>query len=187
MQRYGMVLGLKAAKVAEYKRLHAAVWPDILRQIADCHIRNYSIYLRRLPGGRHYLFSYFEYVGADARLEFSRRAFGNHHPVVDHGDPVGELVGLLEVLRRQEDRHAEVVVEAPHLLPDRRPAGRVEAGRRLVEEEDARIVYQREGQVQPALHASGVRAGALLRIHVVEADRHSGVAIAGAEALDGRD
>ena len=27
MTRYGMVIGLKPEKVAEYKRLHAAVWP----------------------------------------------------------------------------------------------------------------------------------------------------------------
>ncbi len=28
-------------------------------------IRNYSIYLRRLPDGQYYLFSYLEYVGED--------------------------------------------------------------------------------------------------------------------------
>ena len=59
MKRYGMVIGLNADQVEEYKRLHAAVWPDVLKMIAQCHIRNYSIYLRRLPDGRHYLFSYF--------------------------------------------------------------------------------------------------------------------------------
>ena len=65
MKRYGMVLGLRAGNVEEYNELHAAVWPDVLRMIRECHIRNYSIFLRTLDDGQHYLFSYFEYVGGD--------------------------------------------------------------------------------------------------------------------------
>ena len=30
MQRYGQVLGIKPEHVAEYERLHAAVWPEVL-------------------------------------------------------------------------------------------------------------------------------------------------------------
>lgn len=65
MKRYGSIIGLEADKVDEYKKLHAAVWPDVLKQIRKSNIRNYSIFLRRLPDGKHYLFSYFEYVGND--------------------------------------------------------------------------------------------------------------------------
>ncbi len=65
MKRYGSVIGLKADKIAEYKQLHAAVWPDVLQMIARRNLRNYSIYLRQLDDGNHYLFSYFEYVGGD--------------------------------------------------------------------------------------------------------------------------
>jgi len=65
MKRYGSIIGLKADQIDEYKRLHAAVWPAVLDMIAKCHIRNYSIYLRKLPDGNHYLFSYFEYIGSD--------------------------------------------------------------------------------------------------------------------------
>jgi L-rhamnose mutarotase len=65
MKRYGSIIGLKAAKIDEYRRLHAAVWPDVLAQIRKSNIRNYSIFLKRLPDGEHYLFSYFEYVGGD--------------------------------------------------------------------------------------------------------------------------
>jgi hypothetical protein len=36
MQRMGMVLGLKPDKVAEYVRLHASVWPDVLAMISAC-------------------------------------------------------------------------------------------------------------------------------------------------------
>jgi L-rhamnose mutarotase len=63
MKRYGSVVMVRPEKLAEYKQLHAAVWPDVLKQIQQCHIRNYSIFLRRLEDGRHYLFSYFEYTG----------------------------------------------------------------------------------------------------------------------------
>jgi L-rhamnose mutarotase len=65
MKRYGSVIGVKEEKLAEYKELHAAVWPDILKMISKCNIQNYSIYLRKMPDGNHYLFSYFEYVGTD--------------------------------------------------------------------------------------------------------------------------
>jgi len=65
MKRYGSIIGLRPDKIEEYKRLHAAVWPEILGKIKDCNIQNYSIFLRQLPDGNHYLFSYFEYTGAD--------------------------------------------------------------------------------------------------------------------------
>ena len=65
MRRYGSVIQLKEEKINEYIQLHAAVWPDVLAMIRRCHIQNYSIYLRQLPDGNHYLFSYFEYAGRD--------------------------------------------------------------------------------------------------------------------------
>jgi len=74
MQRHGAVIGLPADKIDEYKALHAAVWPDVLAMIRQCHIRNYSIFLRRFDDGRHYLFSYFEYVGDDFAADMARMA-----------------------------------------------------------------------------------------------------------------
>ena len=74
MQRCGMVIGLRPEKVEEYKRLHAAVWPDVLKMIEECNIRNYSIYLRKLGDGKHYLFSYFEYTGEDFDADMARMA-----------------------------------------------------------------------------------------------------------------
>lgn len=74
MKRYGMVIGIRPEKLEEYRRLHAAVWPDVLRMIEACHIRNYSIYLRQLDDGQHYLFSYFEYVGSDFAADMARMA-----------------------------------------------------------------------------------------------------------------
>ena len=74
MQRYGMVIEVKAEKIEEYKRLHAACWPDVLKMIAACNIRSYSIYLGEVVPGRFFLFSYFEYHGADFEADMARMA-----------------------------------------------------------------------------------------------------------------
>ena len=69
MQRYGTVLGVKEEKIPYYKELHAAVWPDVLKMIAECNIRNYSIYHKD-----GYLFSYFEYHGQDFDADMAKMA-----------------------------------------------------------------------------------------------------------------
>src|SRR5436309_1373265 len=69
-----MVIGLRPEKIEEYRRLHATVWPDVLKRIRDCGIRNYSIFLRELEQGRYYLFSYFEYVGNDFAGDMAKMA-----------------------------------------------------------------------------------------------------------------
>ncbi len=74
MKRYGSVLGLRSDKIAEYKKLHEAVWPDVLKTIKNCHVKNYTIFLRRLDDGRHYLFSYFEYAGRDYAADMAKMA-----------------------------------------------------------------------------------------------------------------
>ena len=63
MRRFGMVIGIKPDRIEEYKKLHAAAWPDVLKIISECNIRNYSIYLKD-----NYLFSYFEYTGTDFEI-----------------------------------------------------------------------------------------------------------------------
>jgi L-rhamnose mutarotase len=74
MKRYGSVIGLRDEKLEEYKALHAAVWPDVLKMIEACHIRNYSIFLRRMPDGQHYLFSYLEFTGPDFAADMAKMA-----------------------------------------------------------------------------------------------------------------
>ena len=74
MQRYGTVIGVREEKIPYYKELHRAVWPDVLATIRDCNIRNYSIYLRKLPDGNHYLFSYFEYIGDNYESDMAKMA-----------------------------------------------------------------------------------------------------------------
>jgi L-rhamnose mutarotase len=74
MRRYGSVIGVREEKIEEYKKLHAAVWPEVLSMIAECGMRNYTIYLRKLPDGKHYLFSTFEYVGEDFAADSAKMA-----------------------------------------------------------------------------------------------------------------
>ena len=74
MKRYGSVIGVKEEKLDEYKKLHAAVWPEVLSMIKQCNIENYSIYLRKFPDGNHYLFSYFEYTGDDLDADMAKMA-----------------------------------------------------------------------------------------------------------------
>ena len=74
MRRYAMIIQVRAEKLEEYKTLHASVWPEVLKQIQECHIHNYSIYLRQLDDGQYYLFSYFEYLGADFEADMAKMA-----------------------------------------------------------------------------------------------------------------
>ncbi|MDR0265714.1 MAG: L-rhamnose mutarotase [Sphingobacterium sp.] len=71
--RYASITGLKAEKVAYYKKLHAKVWPTVLRKIKACHIRNYSIFLKEIDG-QFFLFSYFEYAGQNFKLDMQKMA-----------------------------------------------------------------------------------------------------------------
>ncbi len=125
--------------------------------------RSRTIALRRVCGND------LDGRSGDLRLQRVRRALGDDPPVVDDPDAVGEHVGLLEVLRGQEDGHALVLGQPPHLLPQRGPALDVEPGGRLVEEEDARAVDEREREVEPALHPARVAADLAIG-RVVEAD-----------------
>ena len=74
VKRYGSVIKVRAERLEEYKKLHAAVWPEILKMISECNIRNYSIYLRQLDDGQHYLFSHFEYTGDDYDADMAKMA-----------------------------------------------------------------------------------------------------------------
>ena len=71
MKRYGSMIGLRPEAIAEYKRLHAAVWPDVLKQIENSNIRNYTIFLRE---PENVMFAYYEYVGTDHDADMAERA-----------------------------------------------------------------------------------------------------------------
>ena len=45
MQRIGFVMGLRPGAEAEYRRRHAAVWPEMLAELRAAGAHNYSIFL----------------------------------------------------------------------------------------------------------------------------------------------
>jgi L-rhamnose mutarotase len=69
MKRYGSLIGLRPEALDEYKKYHAAAWPEVLAMIQKCNIRNYSIFLKD-----GLLFSYFEYHGSDYSADMARMA-----------------------------------------------------------------------------------------------------------------
>ena len=71
MQRMGQLLGLKPIEIAEYKRVHEAVWPSVLARITACHIKNYTIFLRE---PENLLFAYWEYHGSDFAADMANMA-----------------------------------------------------------------------------------------------------------------
>ena len=71
MKRMGQVIAIKPEHIAAYKRDHAAVWPGVLAKIAECNIRNYTIFLRE---PENLLFASFEYHGPDFEADMAKMA-----------------------------------------------------------------------------------------------------------------
>ena len=66
VKRIGQIIKLKPDGYEEYKRLHTAVWPDVLETIYRANLRNYSIY-----HWNGFLFAYMEYVGDDLEADMA--------------------------------------------------------------------------------------------------------------------
>ena len=77
------------------------------------------------------------------------RALPHDHAVAEYRDAIRELLRLVEVVRRQENRRAERAQRADH-VPGGTARGRIEAGRRLVEEDEIGIADEGDSQVEPA-------------------------------------
>ena len=60
---------LKPERIEEYRRLHAAVWPEVLKTIVDCNLTNYSI---SIMGDM--VVAYFEYTGDDYEADMRKMA-----------------------------------------------------------------------------------------------------------------
>jgi len=94
-------------------------------------------------------------AGADRGLELAGGAFGDEAAVVDDGDPVGELVGLLQVLGGQQHRGAAGGQRA-NQFPDLVAAAGVQPGGGLVQEQQLGDHDDAGGDVQAAAHAPRV-------------------------------
>ncbi len=97
-------------------------------------------------------------LAAQVRLQLLGRALDDDLAAAHDRDALCEPVGLLEVVRREQDREALLLREALDLGPQRDARLRVEPGGRLVEEEHARPVDEADRDVEPPLHPAGVAA-----------------------------
>ena len=89
------------------------------------------------------------------RLELVGGAGGDHAAVVDDDDLLGELVGLVEVLRRQQHVGAGVD-EVADRVPELDAAAGIEAGRRFVEQQQLGRADEARAEVELAAHAARV-------------------------------
>src|SRR5437773_10611081 len=93
-------------------------------------------------------------VGCSERHDFA---------LVDDADAVG-LLGLLEIVRGEEDRGAARPPNLGEVLPEGAARRDVKAGRRLVEEQDLRIMQEAPHDLELPSHAAGKRLHGLVDI-----------------------
>ena len=90
--------------------------------------------------------------------------------VHDH-QPVAQLLGLVHVVRGEAERHAPSL-EPVQPVPEQVAGLRVQAGRRLVQEQQVRLVDQRPGDHQAPLHPARERLDTILgplgQLHEIE-------------------
>ena len=109
---------------------------------------------------------------ADERVDQPlRRIERDDHPAIHDRDAVAQLLRLLHVVRG-EHHGVPSLTNLSHEPPEVMTCLRVEAGRRLVEEEDPRLVDERSRDAEPLLLPTGegshLRARLLGELHVGE-------------------
>ncbi len=72
---------------------------------------------------------------------------------VHHGDVVGHLRDHTEVVSDDHDRHPQLALEAFHQRQDLRLHGHVERRRRLVRDQQLRVIHERHRDHRPLAHA----------------------------------
>ncbi|KAF2149061.1 rhamnose mutarotase [Myriangium duriaei CBS 260.36] len=68
-RRIGQIIRLKRSALAEYKEYHRKAWPEVLAQIRDSNIIDYSIFLNERTMT---LFASMKYVGSDWEADMRR-------------------------------------------------------------------------------------------------------------------
>ena len=85
--------------------------------------------------------------------QFARAALGDLAAVVQHQQALAQALGLVHEVRGQQDRLA-LAQQALQALPHQVARLRIEAGGRLVKQQQIGVVHQRTRQRQAALHAA---------------------------------
>ncbi|KPM38773.1 hypothetical protein AK830_g7779 [Neonectria ditissima] len=70
-RRFAQIVKLKPEHLDEYRACHAKVWPDVLAQIKQCNIAEYSIFF---DDKTNILFASFRYVGSDYAADMALMA-----------------------------------------------------------------------------------------------------------------
>ncbi len=68
-RRFGLVIGIRPEYIDQYRTLHQG--PGVRDLLTAANIRNFSIFLLRLPDGKFYEFGYYEYVGDDYEADMA--------------------------------------------------------------------------------------------------------------------
>jgi hypothetical protein len=131
------------------------VRPLVRLRIAAAHLGEHRLRPVPLPrAGQFYL----QDLAADAVLELVPGSLRDYLPAVDDCDPVGQLIGFLQVLGGQQER-CPLALQLAHDGPDLVAAARIQACGRLIEEQHLWARQQAGGDVEPAAHAAGVGPG----------------------------
>lgn len=68
-RRIGQIVRLRRESLQAYKDCHTAVWPEVLKQIKDCNIVDYSIFLDEHSMT---LFATMKYTGSDFEADMDK-------------------------------------------------------------------------------------------------------------------
>ena len=71
VKRVGMLIGIKAEMIEQYKSLHADSHEGVRDLLGKYHIQNFSIYLQKI-GDKWYEFGYYEYSGDDFEADMAQ-------------------------------------------------------------------------------------------------------------------
>jgi L-rhamnose mutarotase len=70
VKRVGMVIGIRADKIGQYKALHADSNPGVRDLLSKYHMHNFSIFMHQIDG-KWYEFGYYEYTGDDYEADMA--------------------------------------------------------------------------------------------------------------------
>jgi len=70
VKRVGMVIGIRADKIGQYKALHADSNPGVRDLLNKYHMHNFSIFMHEIDG-KWYEFGYYEYTGDDYEADMA--------------------------------------------------------------------------------------------------------------------
>src|SRR5277367_2711648 len=108
----------------------------------------------------------FNLLGAQQLLlQLRQLAVVEHFAMVDDHNPAAKFLDVVQVVRSQQHRGAEFAIDGAQEMADVVFGYHVEANRRLIEEQQRRIMQQRGGQV--AAHAFAERKFAHGRVQVI--------------------